>query len=488
MTKPTPTSAPSTLDLGRLSKEERDELSALLERQHGGETFAAFVDRVTPREPLPDHVRVLADALQQARKTPLRICISMPPGHTKTVSCLRGVAWWLRGSPADTCAYVTYSDAQARSKSRLAREWAIAGGVEMSRDFTGLSEWRTAQGGGFLAAGARGKLTGQRVPGLLIVDDPYKNRDEVESPVVRERIYERFREVALTRLQGGSAIVMHTRWHDDDLIGKATRELGWDLVNLPAIAEDGDSLGRAPGEALWPDKYPATSCAGPCGHDGHLDEIARNVGAWSWASLYQGRPMPREGGLFRRKWFEVVDASDVPKGGRVVRKWDLAASTGERADYTAGVKMRLVAGKLYVEDVITLRGSPHTVDETILRTAQADGLGVRIALPQDPGQAGKAQKSHLGALLAGYTVEFTIETGSKSTRAEPFASQCEAGNVRIVRAGWNGPYLEELETFPASRHDDQVDASAGAYHALIRRPEPKDEFIGAPVLVAAATR
>ena len=103
--------------------------------------------------------------------------------------------------------------------------------------------------GGLLAAGSRGKLTGQRVAGLLVVDDPYKSRDEVQSEIVREAIYTRFREVAMTRLQGGSVIVLHTRWSEDDLIGRLARE-GWDVINLPAIAEANDALGRAPGVYL----------------------------------------------------------------------------------------------------------------------------------------------------------------------------------------------------------------------------------------------
>lgn len=129
--------------------------------------------------------------------------------------------------------------------------------------------------------------------------------------------------------------------------------------------------------------------------------------------------------------------------------------------------MRDGAGRFTVLDVVRLRGSPRQVEEALLRTAQADGKSVAIALPEDPGQAGKSQISYLAAQLAGYRVTSSRETGSKTTRALPVASQMEAGNLAVVRAGWNGPFLEELGNFPFGEKDDQVDALSRAFSGLV---------------------
>lgn len=471
------------LDLGRLTPEERTELYFLLERLVGGESLAAFIDRIVPREPLPDHCRVIADVLSAARLRPVRVCIAMPPGSAKTTTLMRGIAWWLSHTPADTCAYVTYSDAQARSKSRIARELSITAGVPVNPEFAGLSEWRTKYGGGLLAAGARGKLMGQRIPGLVIYDDPYKNREQVESEAVRERIWENFREGPITRLEGGSCIVVHTPWSEDDLIARCVRDLGWDLILMPAIAEDdNDRLGRTVGEALWPERYPVKRCDGPCGHSGHLEQIRDEIGEWSFSALYQCRPRPRSGGMFKRKDWQIVDASDVPKTGRIVRGWDLAASTSSDAAYTCGVRMRMAGRRIYIEDVRRIRGTPHQVERLITECAETDGHGCEQSLPQDPGQAGKAQRAHLAKLLHGHRFHFSPETGSKEGRAEPLAAQTEAGNVALVQASWNDPFMSEAASFPIGRYKDQVDGATRAYARLISAAQEPAAISGPEII------
>jgi len=186
------------------------------------------------------------------------------------------------------------------------------------------------------------------------------------------------------------------------------------------------------------------------------------------------------GMFFQRGWFEVVEAS--PAGGRAVRGWDLAGTDEEedpRAAYTAGIKMKLApGGEYFIEDVVRVQGSPGEVERTILATATQDGHAVRISIPQDPGQAGKAQKRHLAARLAGFDVRFSLETGSKVDRAKGLSAQAEAGNVKLVRGPWNEAFLAELVAFPESRFKDQVDGASRAFSELSgRRP-----------LVAAAPR
>jgi predicted phage terminase large subunit-like protein len=125
-----------------------------------------------------------------------------------------------------------------------------------------------------------------------------------------------------------------------------------------------------------------------------------------------------------------------------------------------------------VADVMRLRGGPEMVRAAILNTAAQDGRDVPISLPQDPGQAGKAQAADFIRALAGYRVTASPETGSKATRAAPVAAQCNIGNLAVLRGGWTMAYLEELRGFPGGGKDDQVDATSRAFTALLGQPSP----------------
>lgn len=177
---------------------------------------------------------------------------------------------------------------------------------------------------------------------------------------------------------------------------------------------------------------------------------------------------PAAGDYFRRSWFPVIAAA--PAEARRVRGWDLAGShsePGARPDWTAGVRLaRDANGIFYVEHVERLQGTPNDVERAIRNLAQSDGRETTVALPQDPGQAGKAQVQALIRLLAGFRVKSQPVTGSKTVRAMPFSAQAEAGNVRLVAGPWNADFLGELENFPAGRHDDQVDAVCEAFNTL----------------------
>ena len=241
-------------------------------------------------------------------------------------------------------------------------------------------------------------------------------------------------------------------------------------MRLPAIAEDGanDLLGRADGEALWPEWEDADALA----------DKRRRVGEREWASLFQQRPRVQGGGLFKVSQIAAVPA--LPAGGQLVRAWDLAATraTGTRdPDSTVGLLLaKLLGGSWCVADVVRFQGGPDEVESAIVATASRDRAAygnVPIGLPQDPGQAGKAQVQYLTSKLAGYTVVSSPETGDKATRAAPVAAQVNVGNLSIVSgaeaqpAQWNRPFLSELEDFPAGTKDDQVDALSRAFAMLL---------------------
>ena len=127
---------------------------------------------------------------------------------------------------------------------------------------------------------------------------------------------------------------------------------------------------------------------------------------------------------------------------------------------------RTALGRSVLSDVVRLRGRPDEVEAAIVSTAHRDGRRVQISLPQDPGQAGKAQIAYLTKSLAGFVVKSSPETGDKVTRAEPFASQVNVGNVDMIRAEWNGPLVSEMRNFPNGKFDDQVDAASRAFNHL----------------------
>ncbi len=180
----------------------------------------------------------------------------------------------------------------------------------------------------------------------------------------------------------------------------------------------------------------------------------------------------QSGGLFRREWFEIVEAA--PAELRKVRYWDMAASEakeGRDPDWTVGVLMGASPdGHYYVLDVRRIRGTPAQVARLIRQTAQLDGAGVAIWMEQEPGSSGVHTIDYYRRqVLAGYAFRGNRVTGSKSERAAPLSSQAEAGNVRLLAGTWNGAFLDELEAFPLGTHDDQVDAAAGAFQMLVGR-------------------
>jgi predicted phage terminase large subunit-like protein len=174
------------------------------------------------------------------------------------------------------------------------------------------------------------------------------------------------------------------------------------------------------------------------------------------------------GRVFQRGWFSFVD--DYPRGGRVVRYWDKAATAPERGkdpDWTVGVKATMVGGVFFVIDVVRFRGTPQLNESTIRQTAEMDGKSVDIYMEQEPGSAGVNDiDNYARKVLLGYTFRGVKTTGSKEIRANPLSSSAELGNTKLVRGSWNLDFLDELELFPSGEHDDMVDAASGAFGRL----------------------
>jgi len=439
-----------------LSPEEEIELLSLLEAQYGGPTLSEFIAKRFPQQPPPAHLAPLLSVFERARRGRVRACISWPPRHAKTVTLLRAIVWWLTHTPADLCAYATYNDHKAWSESRKARAWAMAAGVALREDTQSMAEWRTREGGGLVAVGTKG-LTGQGIPGLLIVDDPYQDRVEADSEIVRERVWEWFTEVAYTRLEGGSIIVVHTRWSEDDLIGRLA-ERGWETINLPAIAETADSLGRAPGEALWPERFSVAE----------LDGIRKILGEWSFAALYQGQPRPRGSSVFGPAHYYDPSTFD-PAGARIMIGGDPAASKSTHADHSVGVVLAVKGHGAdavgYVLDV--WRGQvevPEYVDA--MRALSRRWWDAPLAIEAVGGF--KAIPQSLRRIDPSLRLVEVKMGGDKFTRAQPAAAAWNGGRLLVpTSAAWLKPFLAEVQRFTgvSDAQDDQVDGLAHAWNA-----------------------
>ncbi|MDR3718382.1 MAG: phage terminase large subunit [Bryobacteraceae bacterium] len=425
---------------------------------------------LAPLEPAPHHRLLMQELMRLESGESDRLMVLMPPGSAKsTYVSVLFPAWWLHRRPRSAIIAVSHtadlSEHFGRQVRRLAGEHQEALGYRLLAGERAAGRWSTDQGGSYFATGVRGPITGRRAD-LVVIDDPIKSHSEADSIAYRDHVWDWYRSDLITRLRpGGRIVLVMTRWHPDDLGGRLL-ESGdrWRVLRLPAMAEADDPLGRAPGEALWPDW-----------EDGEALERKRQmVGSRVWAALFQQSPRQSGGVLFPA---QRIDASEAaPADVREVRAWDLAATPaglGHDPDWTVGLKLaREVSGKYIVTDLVRLRGGPHEVEEAILATAHRDGRNVLIGLPQDPGQAGKHQVSWLVSRLAGYRVSASIESGAKLTRALPVAAQAEAGNLRVVRAAWNREFIDELRDFPHGRHDDQVDALSRAFTLLTVAPAP----------------
>jgi predicted phage terminase large subunit-like protein len=290
-----------------------------------------------------------------------------------------------------------------------------------------------------------GPLTGRPLD-LGIIDDPIKNAQEANSETVKNGVWDWYVSTFLTRLSKNSGqIIMATRWATDDLTGRVLAKYDRaKLLKFQAIDDEG--------RALIPELHPIEK----------LNETRAAIGEYYWAALYQQSPVPAGGGMFKPHQIEVVDA--LPAGLRFVRGWDLAASK-DAGDWTVGAKLAERDGVIYVADIARLRGGPDEIERLIVNTAAADGATPQ-SLPQDPGQAGKAQAAYLSKKLAGRIFEFTPETGDKATRASPFAAQVNAGNVKMIKAEWNDALTHEMRSFPMGAHDDQIDACSRAYNKV----------------------
>ena len=410
----------------------------------------------------PEHLAECRRALDRVTRGECkRLMLFLPPRHGKSeLATIHYTAYRLLIDQTLRVIIGAYNHGLACTFSRQTRRVAKQFGFEFSDDQNKQNQWSSEHGGGIYAVGVGSGVTGYGAD-LVIIDDPVKSRAEAESPTYRARVMDWYQNDLYTRLHPGAAIVLiMTRWHSLDLAGQLleqAKEGGeqWDVVSLPAIAEESDKVGRQPGEALWPDRYSVED----------FQRIKTAVGSYAFSALYQQTPTPRAGGFFRPEWFQIVDPMPIPPGSNSCRAWDTAATVGS-GDYTAGVKMVRTGERYRVTNVARGQWSPASRRTIQRQLAETDGRETIIHLAQDPGSAGVDQVQHDTGNLIGFAVVSKQPTGSKEVRAMPMAAAFEAGLIDLERGEWNRDFIDELCTFPTGKHDDQVDAAADAFNRL----------------------
>jgi len=410
---------------------------------------------------LAPHLDLLAERLLDVAQGKLkRLLIQMPPRHGKSeFASAHFPAWYLGTFPDRRVILASYEHDFAASWGAKARdrfaEWAPhLWRLWLRKDKQAADDWGiTGHAGGMVCAGVGGPITG-RGADLLIVDDPVKSAEEANSETYRQRAWDWYRATAYTRLEPqGALILIMTRWHEDDLAGRILAEAGsngerWEAIRLPALADGDDVLGRAEGEPLWPERYPAQALA----------EIRQSIGSYWWEALYQQRPAPPEGALFRRSWWQYYDVAPDD-----LQEWWLSVDCAFKATEDSSYVVIQAWGRRWAELYLLDQWRQRADFVQTLEAIQAMAgrwPQATLKLVEDKAN-GPAVISMLQRRVPGLVP--VQPQGGKLSRAQAILPLVEAGNVRLPRsASWLGDFLAECDVFPVGAHDDQVDAMSQA--------------------------
>ena len=416
------------------------------------------------------HHKIICDKLMRVYNGDIQnLIINLPPRYSKTqLAVIYFIAWALGNHPDCEFIHSSYSSTLASNNSSQIRdllqseEYQAIFDTRLKDDSKAKDHWKTTQGGVMYATGAGGTITGfgagklrDGFGGAIIIDDPHK-ADEARSETMRSNVINWFTETIKSRRNDPGKtpiIIIMQRLHENDLSGyllAGNDDDNWQHLKLSAIQDDGT--------ALWAQKH-------------NIDKLRQMqiASPYMFAGQYMQEPAPLDGGVFKPSNIEIIDA--VPAGNiKWVRGWDLGATVG--GDPTAGAKLgKLPDGRLVIADMVHGDVSSDDRDRMMKNTAALDGYDTLISIPQDPGQAGKTQIQYLLKLLQGYKVHTSTESGDKVTRAEPFASQVNVGNVLMVKGDWNQGVIDEMRMFPNGAHDDRIDALSRSYAELLEQPQ-----------------
>lgn len=418
------------------------------------------------------HHRLIASKLEQVERDEIdRLMIFMPPRHGKSeLASRRFPARYLGLHPKRQIIAASYNSDLATDFGRDVRNIVaspeygeVFRGVGLRPDSKAADRMNTNHGGVYIAAGVGTATTG-RGAHLGLIDDPFKDRQDADSELQREKVWNWYRSTFFTRLMPGGAIVLiQTRWHEDDLAGRLLEQDGriedggeWHVLDLPAIGLDG--------RALWPEWYDLKA----------LDRIKRTIGPREWSALYMQAPQPAEGTFFQRDWFEEWSTPLPPL--TLYGTSDYAVTDGG-GDWT----VHRIWG-------VDPKGVIHRIDGWRGQTTSDVWIEEKINLiaKHRPmawfGEAGVIQKAIEPMLkrrmLERRTfcrMEWIPSIQDKPTRARGFQGRAAMGQVRFEP----GADLSEFLAFPAGKHDDEVDVASlmgraldEAHPAIVATPDP----------------
>ena len=416
---------------------------------------------------LPRHVATISEAICDTitgRSEPI-LLIEAPPRHGKSELVSKFLpAWYLGVWPDRRVMLAAYEATFARSWGRKARQVFVEAacpvfGRGLSGDNSAADDWSTTAGWGMSTAGVGGPMTG-RGANLLIIDDPVKNAEEALSATTRENHWDWWQSTASTRLEPrGVVIGIMTRWHEDDIFGRLLKSGGQiRRLTLPALAEPGDVLGRQPGEALWPERYPVQ----------RLEQMRRERSEYWWRSMFQQRP----GKWGESKWGQYlgdrVTAARWPDAfefGVVAVDPSLGADD-RKGDYSAIVFVGRASGRLWVDADIRRRSETEIAADAVGMYAKhranlmvLEGNGFQRVL----GESFQSAAMSHGIMLPLQTI---VNTGNKILRLSSLGPLLAADMFRFSDSQGSRLLLDQLGEFPRGDHDDGPDALEMAVRTL----------------------
>ncbi len=442
-------------------------LRVLAERELARRNLLDFTKLTYPRYRPGRFHRELSSILTRfARGEVTRLIVTAPPraGKSRLVSC-QLPAFLFGLHPGASIIAASHTHALAATVSREVKRIMYSPEyqrifpdvklVERGGDGTNTAdEWNIEAtrntggiGGTYKAAGVRAALSGRGMH-FGIVDDPFRNREEAESQTIRDKVWEWWGSDFFTRAEGvAGVVVMHTRFHEDDLVGRLLHEGGWEIINFPAIEQDGASF--------WPEKFPLET----------LDDIRRRIGPKNWASLYMQEPSPSDGSVFQREWFQYYQWNGnqvVTPDGRQhdPHLWhrfatmDVAVTADTTGDWTVlAIWMRSPDQKLFLDHLIRVRcASPDLFP--LIESARSK-YGCTVVYMESNGvglplfQMAEAKK---------LPVREVNQHRDKVARAEATTPWFARGDILFPKdAPWLPRLEHELLAFPLGTWDDQVD-------------------------------
>lgn len=408
------------------------------------------------------HHRLLIDRLEQVSTGDIdRLAVFMPPGAAKsTYGSILYSPWHFAQHPNHCVIAASHTAELAEKWGRRVRnllaEHSLVLGVGLSPDSQAAGRWETSAGGEYFAAGVGGAIAGRRAD-LVVIDDPVRSREDADSELVRDKTWDWYKSDLYTRLKpGGRIVLIQTRWHEDDLAGRLLADMAaggdrWEVISLPALAEGDDPLGRRPGEPLWPEWE----------DDEALARKRRAVGPRDWSALYQQRPAPEDGDYFKREWIRPCTLASLPPHStcRSYGGSDYAV-TADGGDFTVhGVVSVDPEGKMFLRDVWRKQASSDVWVEKFCDMVLEHKP---LAWAEEQGQIRAGVGPYIDRRQRerqAWCVREQFPTrGDKAVRAQSMRGRMALDGLYVpIDAPWYADLVAELMSFPAGKHDDQVD-------------------------------